>query len=176
MCPTRSLLVALPILCAAPLSWSDPVQDCYLQEITHSAPEVTVAEIRGRCEPDGIVEPVDAHPDFGQHAAHIGMFNDRPEVREVMRYLTTGESTKEFVKENIFLSAHRDTPLEWYASPRGLRYAQIFFGTQTFRFKASDLMPSEIAIRFWRGIVEWIDGGDLDKILQEIDDSWTDNE
>lgn len=122
--------------------------------------------------------PID--PIYGQPIVRDGMicsmFNDRPEVREVMRYLTTGESTKEFVKENIFLSAHRDTPLEWYASPRGLRYAQIFFGTQTFRLKASDLMPSEIAIRFWRGIVEWIDGGDLDKILQEIDDSWTDNE
>lgn len=122
--------------------------------------------------------PID--PIYGQ--PHVrdglicGMFKDRPEVREVMRYLTTGESTKEFVREDNFLSAHRDTPLEWYTSPRGLRYAQIFFGTETFRFKASDLMPSEIAIRFWRGIVEWIAGGDLDKILQEIDDNWPVNE
>ena len=120
------------------------------------------------------------NPQYGQpllsEGMICGMFNDRPEVREVMRYLTTGESTKEFVKENLFLSAHRDTPLEWYTSSRGLRYAQILFGAETFRLKASDQMPSEVTVRFWRGISEWIAGRDLDTILHEIDESWLDKE
>ncbi len=43
-----TLLIAL-VLCVARISWADPLKDCYLNELTHAAAEVTVAEIRARC-------------------------------------------------------------------------------------------------------------------------------
>lgn len=118
-------------------------------------------------------------PRYGEPLLGAGnlyaMFDDRPEVREVMRYLTTGESIKVFAETGKFVSAHRDVPLEWYATPRQLRYAQLIAEADVYRFDGSDLMPGEVGFQFWQGIVDWVEGGDLDLILQEIDESWPDD-
>jgi alpha-glucoside transport system substrate-binding protein len=104
------------------------------------------------------------------------MFNDRPEVREVMRYLTTGESIKPFAETGRFVSAHRDVPLEWYATPLQLRYAQLIAEADVYRFDGSDLMPGEVGFQFWQGMVDWVDGEEVDRVLQDIDESWPDGE
>ncbi len=100
------------------------------------------------------------------------MFNDRPEVRELMRFLTTGESIKPFAETGKFVSAHRDVPLEWYTTPLQLRYAQLIAEADTYRFDGSDMMPGDAGFQFWQGIVDWVEGEELDKVLQEIDESW----
>jgi alpha-glucoside transport system substrate-binding protein len=120
--------------------------------------------------------PID--PQFGKPVLGGGeifaMFNDRPEVREVMRYLTTAESVKPLVQGGGFLSAIRDTPLEWYPSAADLRYAQILLDADTYRFDGSDLMPGKVGTgTFWRGIVDWVGGKDAETVLQEIDQSWS---
>ena len=104
------------------------------------------------------------------------MFNDRPEVRELMRYLSTGESIQPFAKTRRDVSVHRDVPLEWYTTPKQLRYAQLIADGDVYRFDGSDLMPGEVGFQFWQGIVDWVEGQDLDKLLQEIDESWPDEE
>ncbi|MEE8590501.1 MAG: carbohydrate ABC transporter substrate-binding protein, partial [Spirochaetia bacterium] len=44
---------------------------------------------------------------------------------------------------------------------------------KVFRFDASDLMPAEVgAGTFWTGMVDYISGIDLDRVLAEIEDSW----
>jgi alpha-glucoside transport system substrate-binding protein len=115
-------------------------------------------------------------PEYGQPLLGSGnlyaMFNDRPEVREVMRYLTNEESIKLFAETGISVSSHRNVPLEWYATPRQLRYAQLIAEADVYRFDGSDLVPGEVGFQFWQGIVDWVEGRDLDTILQEIDDSW----
>jgi alpha-glucoside transport system substrate-binding protein len=101
------------------------------------------------------------------------MFNDRPEVREVMRYLTTAESVRYLVGGLGIISPHRDAPFEWYTSPAQLKVAQILFDADTYRFDASDSMPAEVGTwRFCQGIVDWVQGKNLDSILRGIDDSW----
>ena len=103
----------------------------------------------------------------------LAMFNDRPEVREVMRYLTTVEAARSVVEAGGFVSPHRDVPLDWYPSAADLRYAQIILGADTFRFDGSDLMPGEVgAGSFWQGMVDWVNGADLETVLQDIDNSW----
>ena len=119
--------------------------------------------------------PID--PECGRPVLGSGdifaMFNDRPEVREVMRYLTTAESARALVDSGGFISPHRKTPLEWYPSAAELRYAQIILSADTYRFDGSDLMPREVgAGSFWRGITEWVAGADLEMVLPEIDNSW----
>jgi alpha-glucoside transport system substrate-binding protein len=119
--------------------------------------------------------PID--PEFGNPVLGSGhvfvMFKDRPEVREVMRYLTTAESTEALIKNGGFLSPHRDTPIEWFPSTADLRFAQIVLSADTYRFDGSDLMPAEVGLgSFYRGIVSWVQGADLETVLQEIDDSW----
>ena len=119
--------------------------------------------------------PID--PEYGRPVLGSGeiftMFHDRPEVREVMRYLSTAESAKVMIEHGGFLSPHKDTPIEWYPTSADLRFAQIVLDADTYRFDGSDLMPEEVGFgSFFRGIVDWVEGADLDTVLQGIDDSW----
>jgi alpha-glucoside transport system substrate-binding protein len=103
----------------------------------------------------------------------FGMINDRPEVREVMRYITTPESARVMIQHGGFLSPHRTTPIEWFPTEADLRFAQIILSADTYRFDGSDLMPDSVGFgSFFRGITRWIEGADLDTVLQEIDASW----
>lgn len=119
--------------------------------------------------------PID--PQYGKPVLGGGeifaMFNDRPEVRAVMRYLATPESTESMIKNGGFLSAHKGTPLEWFPSEADLRFAQILRAADTYRFDGSDLMPGAVGLgSFFRGILKWVGGADLDEVLAEIDASW----
>jgi alpha-glucoside transport system substrate-binding protein len=74
------------------------------------------------------------------------MFNDRPEVREAMRYLTTAQSTEALIKNGNVLTPHKDTPIEWYPTTADLRFAQIILSADSYRFDGSDLMPVEVGL------------------------------
>lgn len=118
------------------------------------------------------IDPQFGHPVLGGGKI-FAMFNDRPEVRAVMGYLTTVEAARGLVEAGGFIAPHRDMPLEWYPSPADLRYAQIIRSADTYRFDGSDLMPGEVGVgSFWRGMVDWVNGTDLEIVLQEIDRSW----
>ena len=107
----------------------------------------------------------------------FAMFNDRPEVRELIRYLTTVEAVKPLVQYGGYISPHKGTPLEWYPTTADLRFAQILLGADTYRFDGSDMMPDQVGFgSFYRGITDWVEGTDLDAVLQEIDASWEQGE
>ena len=98
---------------------------------------------------------------------------DSPEVRAVMRWLSTGESTKAWLQAGGFVSPHADTPLEWYPSDVERGYAEILQNADTFRFDASDMMPGQVGTgAFWTGMVDWVNGEPLDEVLPAIDDAW----
>lgn len=100
------------------------------------------------------------------------MFNDRPEVRQVMEYMTKAESIKPAIEAGVFLSPHQDVNLDWFdEANRGI--AQILLDADTVRFDGSDLMPGAVGTgTFWGGVVDYISGDDLDTILEQIDASW----
>lgn len=104
----------------------------------------------------------------------MAVFNDRPEVRAVEEYFTTGESVKGWLAAGGALSPHLDTQLDWYGNDVERGIAEIVAQSTAFRFDASDLMPGEVgAGSFWKGMTDWISGSiDLDTALQEIDASW----
>ncbi|MFW5712533.1 MAG: ABC transporter substrate-binding protein [Spirochaetota bacterium] len=100
-------------------------------------------------------------------------FTDKPETKAVMKYLTQGLSTKEWLQAGGFVSPHKDTPLDWYPSEVDRGYAEILMNADTFRFDASDLMPGQVgAGSFWKEMVDWVSGEELDKVLTNIDESW----
>ncbi len=106
----------------------------------------------------------------------FGMMEDRPEVRAVMRYLTQGESTRAWLEYGGFVSPHEDTPLDWYPTDLDRGIAEIMLNADTVRFDASDMMPGAVGTgSFWTGMVDYIQGDDLDTVLQRIDDSWPDD-
>ncbi len=103
----------------------------------------------------------------------LSAFTDKPETKAVMKYLTQGISTKAWLEAGGFISPHKDTPLDWYPTDVDRGYAEILQNADTFRFDASDLMPGQVgAGSFWKGMVDWVSGEDLDKVLTSIDESW----
>ena len=101
------------------------------------------------------------------------MFNDRPEVREFMEFLTTGESGKAWARSGGALFPHKDQDLNWYPTEIERVQAKLLLEAEVFRFDASDLMPAEVgAGTFWTGMVDYISGVPLDKVLDSIEKSW----
>ncbi len=120
--------------------------------------------------------PIDAK--YGKPVLTSGsisvMFNDRPEVRELMKFMATGESMKEEAVAGVGLSPHNDAKAEWYPDEGTRGFAKILSDATTARFDGSDLMPGAVgAGSFWKGIVDYVgDPKKLDTILDTIDKSW----
>jgi alpha-glucoside transport system substrate-binding protein len=120
--------------------------------------------------------PID--PKYGKPVLTSGsisvMFNDRPEVREVMKFLATGESMKVEAQAGVGLAPHNDADLAWYPDEGTRGFAKILADATVARFDGSDLMPGAVgAGSFWKGIVDYVqDPKKLDTILTNIDSSW----
>ncbi|MBI3943670.1 MAG: carbohydrate ABC transporter substrate-binding protein [Chloroflexi bacterium] len=120
--------------------------------------------------------PIDAKygkPVLGSGSISV-MFNDRPEVREVMKFLATGESMKVEAQAGVAVAPQSDADLSWYPNDSVRGFAKIMQDATTFRFDGSDLMPGKVgAGSFWKGIVDYVgDPKQLDTILTTIDSSW----
>lgn len=103
----------------------------------------------------------------------VGVFTDNPSVRIVVEYLTTAESARWYIENGTGLSPHKDVEISWYPNDEQRGYAQILMNADVFRFDASDLMPGEVGSgTFWTGILDYVNGADLDTVLQAIDASW----
>jgi alpha-glucoside transport system substrate-binding protein len=103
----------------------------------------------------------------------IVAFEDRPEVRAYMEFLTTGESAEPWARAGGALFPHQDQQLDWYQTEIERTLVDLLLNAKVFRFDASDLMPKEVGSgSFWTGMVDWVAGTDLDTVLQEIDASW----
>jgi alpha-glucoside transport system substrate-binding protein len=100
-------------------------------------------------------------------------FNDRPEVRAYMEYLTLGVSGELWSKAGGALFPHQDQNLDWYQTEIEQTLADLLLNAEVFRFDASDLMPAEVgAGSFWTGMVDWVSGVPLDTVLDEVEASW----
>lgn len=107
----------------------------------------------------------------------LSPMKDTPEVRAVMRWLATGESTRAWLEAGGFVSPHNDTPLDWYPTEADRGYAEILQSADTFRFDASDMMPGQVGTgSFWTGMVDWVNGRSIDRILPAIDEGWPEDE
>ncbi|MCJ8010294.1 ABC transporter substrate-binding protein [Paenibacillus sp. KQZ6P-2] len=102
------------------------------------------------------------------------MFNDRPEVRAVMEFFTTGESIKKWVQSGGVIAPMNDASLDWYTSESDKRMAKLVQDATTLRFDGSDLMPGKVgAGSFWKGMTDYVSGTvNLDEALKQIQKGW----
>lgn len=120
--------------------------------------------------------PID--PAYGKPVLGAGdiyaMFNDRPEVRAVMQYFSTGESLKGWIEAGGAISPHNDSSLDWYGDPVTRKVAEVLRNASSFRFDGSDLMPGAVgAGSFWKSMTDYVSGSiDENTALQQIDASW----
>ncbi len=101
------------------------------------------------------------------------VFNDRPEVRQFMEFLTTWDSGKPWAQAGGAIFPYQDQNFNDYANPIERKLAEILVNAEVFRFDASDLMPAEVgAGTFWTGMTDWVSGVSADETLEMIEDSW----
>ena len=108
----------------------------------------------------------------------MSVFSDRPEVRELVRYLLSPEYGTTLINGSVHLipanrrfDASRYSPFERHEA----KLVGAALASDTFRFDASDLMPPEIgADLFWRDMMRYAEEGpgSLDAILTELDAAW----
>ncbi len=101
-------------------------------------------------------------------------FNDRPEVRAVLQYFTTGESLKTWIQGGGAIGPMKDASLDWYQDPVSKKLAGYIQDATVFRFDASDLMPGAVGSgSFWKEMTAWVSGQvDEETALKAIDASW----
>jgi alpha-glucoside transport system substrate-binding protein len=110
----------------------------------------------------------------------IAAFADRPEVRELARFILGPEFGTEMVgTDSDFMSANRRFDLVKYPPflRRQARALEAALAADTFRFDASDLMPPKIGTRlFLKAMMTYLREGpdSLDGILADLDAAWPD--
>ena len=70
--------------------------------------------------------------------------SDRPEVRALMAYFSTGESSEFLVRGGIGLSPNQSSDPAWAPDDINRHAAAILQDTAVVRFDASDMMPGEV--------------------------------
>lgn len=104
----------------------------------------------------------------------FAMFNDTPEARALMEYLATPEPHEIWAKLGGFISPHQQVSLAVYPDEVSKKQAEILADAEVIRFDASDMMPSSVGTgTFWTGIIDFVGGDDLDRVLQEIEEGWS---
>ena len=103
----------------------------------------------------------------------IPQTQDRPEVRAVMQYFSTGERGGWLAGRRRARPAERRAARMVRQRRRGTIAAWRAEAT-TLRFDASDLMPGEVGSgSLWKGMTDYFSGAaDLDTVLKQIDASW----
>jgi alpha-glucoside transport system substrate-binding protein len=104
----------------------------------------------------------------------MSAFRDRPEIRAVMQFFSTGEGIRGWLAAGGALGMQKDVELDWYGNPVELDIAVLVADATAVRFDASDLMPGEVGSgSFWKGMTDYFSGAQpLDTVLKEIDASW----
>ncbi|HNP74541.1 MAG TPA: ABC transporter substrate-binding protein [Kouleothrix sp.] len=103
----------------------------------------------------------------------IVMFHDRPEVRALVEYFTTGAPLEAWITSahRFGFSLHKDAQLEWYPEAGGERAAaEVVRNANIRRFAAADWMPHELSDYFCKTLSAYVSGEiDLDAALKKID-------
>lgn len=100
-------------------------------------------------------------------------FRDSADINDFLTYLTTWESGKSWAKAGGALFPHQDQDFGDYGSELEAELARILVNAEVFRFDASDLMPAEVgAGSFWTGMADLVTGVSIDRVLNQIENSW----
>lgn len=100
----------------------------------------------------------------------FGMFNDTPQARALIKYLTTPEAQAIWVERGGAISANNRVPLELYPDELSKKAAERLTSVEIAAFDASDQMPEAMNSAFWSAILDYIQSPNtLDSILQNLD-------
>ena len=98
------------------------------------------------------------------------MFNDTPQARQLIKYLTTAQAQDIWVKRGGKLAVNKQVSLDDYPDPLSKLSAQILVNTQIAKYDATDNMPADMKNAAWKGLLKFISNqNDLNTILADLD-------
>jgi alpha-glucoside transport system substrate-binding protein len=104
----------------------------------------------------------------------VGAFSNDEDTIKVQQYLSSGDWANSRVSLGGVISANKD--LDPANASSGILSQAIELlqdPNTTFRFDASDLMPGAVGSdAFFKGMVAWVNGTDLDTVLKNIEAAW----
>lgn len=105
----------------------------------------------------------------------FAMFNNTPESRKLMEYITSEVPHKIAVDLGGHISPRNNITVDLYSDQLMQKQAKILADAEVIRFDGSDMMPGAVGTgTFWSGMVEYVGGTDVEKVLRNIDSSWPD--
>ncbi|RZI87672.1 MAG: carbohydrate ABC transporter substrate-binding protein, partial [Microbacterium sp.] len=104
----------------------------------------------------------------------VGAFDDSESTQKVQEYLSSPEWANSRVSLGGVISANKGLdPANASSNILSAAIEILQADTTTFRFDASDLMPSAVgAGTFWKGMIDWVNGTGTDAVLEQIEAGW----
>ena len=102
-------------------------------------------------------------------------FSDSPAVQKVMAYLASGDFANSLitVPGASFLTANQGVDPTKASDPLLAQAIKTLVDpTANFAFGAGDTMPSVVQQAWWKGMIDWMNGTDLDTVLAQIQAAW----
>ena len=97
------------------------------------------------------------------------MFNDSPAAKALMAYMFSPLAGKALAESGWGLSPNNKVGADAYSSVLSGKMAEAMNSAPAFSFDADDRMPGGINMDYFAGITEYINGGDLDTILNRLE-------
>jgi alpha-glucoside transport system substrate-binding protein len=102
----------------------------------------------------------------------VNCFTRRPEVIEFVKFLISKEAQEIWVKELGELSSNKNTNPALFNNPIPRKAWDILSNATISKYDASDMMPAAVgAGSFWSGVLDFVSGIPLNKVLEMIEDS-----
>jgi alpha-glucoside transport system substrate-binding protein len=102
-----------------------------------------------------------------------GITEDNDAARGMIEFLKTPIAHEIWMAQSGFLTPHEGVNTELYANDTLKGMGEILLEATSFRFDASDLMPSEIGTSaFWTSMVEYMRTGDAQAEAAQVQEAW----
>lgn len=100
----------------------------------------------------------------------FGMFNDTPQARALMEYLTTAEAQAIWAERGGFIAPNQAVDPMVYPDQITQQIAQLYVEAESVRFDASDMVPQAVQDAFVQGTLQYIQNPDaLQSVLENIE-------
>ena len=122
-----------------------------------------------------MMPPVNGTPSVMGGGDFAIAFSDNPAVQKVMNYLASGDYANSLitVPNASFITANKAVDVSQEADPLLADAIKTLIDPNAvFRFGAGDSMPGVVQQAWWKGMIDWINGTDLNTVLAQIQAAW----